>query len=56
MNYRFYDLTKKALGGLCLAVVCVGFTACHDDYKLDDEGNRPEWLGSSIYESLKNPD
>lgn len=56
MNYRFYELTKKTLGGLCLAVVCVGFTACHEDYKLDDEGNRPEWLGSSIYESLKNPD
>lgn len=56
MNYRFYDLTKQAISGLCLAVVCVGFTACHEDYKLDDEGNRPEWLGSSIYESLKNPD
>lgn len=56
MNYRFYDLTKKAFAGLSLAVVCVGFTACHEDYKLDDEGNRPEWLGSSIYESLKNPD
>lgn len=55
MIYRFFELTKKSLVGLCLAVVCGGFTSCKDDYDLDDEGNYPSWLGSSIYEQLKNP-
>ena len=55
MNYRFFELTRKAFYGLCLAVVCGGFTSCKDDYDLDDEGNYPSWLGNSIYDELKNP-
>ena len=55
MNYRFYELTKKTLCGLFLAVICGGFTACTDNYDLDDEGNYPSWLGNSIYDELKNP-
>ena len=42
--------------GLCLAAICGGFTACTDDYDLDDEGNYPSWLGGSIYEAMKNPE
>ena len=42
--------------GVTLALVLGGFTACTDDYDLDDEGNYPSWLGSSIYEALKSPE
>ena len=42
--------------GLCLAAICGGFTACTDDYDLDDEGNYPSWLGGSIYDAMKNPE
>ena len=55
MNYRFFELTKKALYGLCLAVISGGFFSCNDRFPLDDEGNYPSWLGSSVYEQLKNP-
>ena len=55
MNYRFFELTKKALYGLCLAVISGGFLSCNDRFPLDDEGNYPSWLGSSVYEQLKNP-
>jgi len=55
MNYHFKRLASKTLCGVCLALVCGGFTACKDDYDLDDEGNYPSWLGGSIYEALKNP-
>ena len=55
MNYRFFELTKKALYGLCLAVASGGFFSCQDRYDLDDEGNYPSWLGSSVYDQLKNP-
>lgn len=55
MNYRFFELSKKAFYGLCLAVVSGGFFSCTDRYDLDDEGNYPSWLGNSVYEQLKNP-
>ena len=55
MNYRFIDLLKLSLSGLCLAVVCGAFSSCKDRYDLDDEGNYPSWLGNSIYDELKNP-
>jgi uncharacterized surface protein with fasciclin (FAS1) repeats len=55
MNNHFTELAKKVFAGLCLAIVCGGFTACKDDYTLDDEGNYPSWQGGSIYETLKNP-
>ena len=55
MNYRFIEMTRKTLIGLSLVVLCGQFTACKDDYELDDEGNYPTWLGGSIYEALKDP-
>jgi len=55
MNYRFSELTMKALLAVCLAVTFGGLTSCSDDYDLDDKGNYPSWLGQSIYEELKNP-
>ncbi len=56
MNYRFIELSGKTCIGICLAAVLGGFTACKDDYDLDDPGNYPSWLGGSIYEALKNPE
>ena len=56
MNYRFFELTRNSLLGVSLAMTLGGFTACTDDYDLDDEGNYPSWLGGSIYEALKNPE
>jgi len=56
MDYRFIELARKTCTGVCLAVLCGGFTACTDDYDLDDPGNYPEWLGGSIYQALKNPE
>lgn len=55
MNNRYYDWVRKGFMGIGLTLICGGFTACKDDYELDDEGNYPTWLGSSIYEALKNP-
>lgn len=56
MNDRFIKMARKTCIGVWLAVVCGGFSACTDDYDLDDEGNYPSWLGGSIYEALKNPE
>ena len=56
MNNHLIELARKALIGACLAIVGGGFTACTDDYDLDDEGNYPSWLGGSIYEALKSPE
>lgn len=56
MNYRFIELSKRALYGLLLAVVCGGFTACKDDYDLDEPGNYPSFLNGPIYSTLKNPE
>lgn len=55
MNYRFFDLSKKALIVVCLALVGGVFSSCTDDYDLDDKDNYPSWLGNSIYDELKNP-
>lgn len=55
MNNHFTELAKETLAGVCLAIVCGGFTGCKDEYELDDEGNYPSWLGGSIYETLNNP-
>ena len=56
MNYRFIELPKKALRVLLLAVVCGGFSACEENYTLDDKGNYPAWLNTSIYSSLQFPE
>ena len=57
MNYRFLKMVKKTCYGICLTMT-VGalFMACTDDYDLDDPGNYPSWLGSSIYEAMKHPE
>ena len=56
MNNRLKEMARSVCMGLCLAAICGGFTACTDDYDLDDEGNYPSWLGGSIYEAMKNPE
>ena len=56
MNNHFIDVAKNSVFGVTLAMALGGFTACSDDYDLDDEGNYPSWLGGSIYEALKNPE
>ncbi len=56
MNYRLIEKARSVYMGLCLAAICGGFTACTDDYDLDDEGNYPSWLGGSIYDAMKNPE
>ena len=56
MNNRVTDLAKKMCVAFSVAMICGGFTACTDDYDLDDEGNYPSWLGGSIYEALQNPE
>ena len=56
MNSRIVRIAGKALWGLSVAMVCGGFTACSDDYELDDPDNYPSWLGGSIYEAMKNPE
>ena len=56
MNDRLIDLVKRASSGFCLALTIMGFTACTDDYDLDDPDNYPSWLGGSVYEALKNPE
>ena len=56
MNSRIVRIAGKALWGLSVAMVCGGFTACSDDYELDDPDNYPSWLGGSIYDAMKNPE
>ena len=56
MNDLFNGMVRRALmGGFSLAIIYGGFTACTDDYDLDDEGNYPSWMGGSIYQTLKDP-
>ena len=41
----------------CISLVCVGLlSSCVDKNELVDEENVPDWLGSSIYGALSNPD
>ncbi len=41
---------------LCLSVICTGLlSSCVDKHELVDEESKPSWLGSSIYEELRNP-
>ena len=49
-------VTRRLLLGTSLVMVCGVFTACTDDYKLDDPDNYPSWLGGSIYDAMKNPE
>ena len=56
MNNRIAVIARKAIWGMSLAMVCGAFTACTDDYDLDDPDNYPSWLGGSIYEAMKHPE
>ena len=56
MKYSFVKMLRKACLGASLAIVCEGFIACTDDYKLDDPDNYPSWLGGSIYDAMKHPE
>ena len=56
MINRFLKKAGRNSIVLCLTVVCGVFTACTDDYDLDDEGNYPSWLGGSIYEAMMHPE
>ena len=51
MSQSICKLGRKWLIAMCVCSGFSAFTACSDDYKLDD-GN-PSWLGKSIYEELK---
>ena len=56
MTNRFLEKAGRGCIALCLFAACGVFTACTDDYDLDDEGNYPSWLGNSIYEAMKHPE
>ena len=56
MNSRIVRIAGRALWGLSVAMICGGFTACSDDYDLDDPDNYPSWLGGSIYDAMKSPE
>jgi len=56
MNNHLIELARRAFLCLGVAMACGGFTACTDDYDLDDPDNYPSWLGGSIYEAMKNPE
>lgn len=56
MLLRMEITTKKtAFSALLALALSAGFTGCSDRFDLDDDGNRPGWLGQSIYDELKNP-
>ena len=55
MNNGFSKPIKRGLTTLAMVIAFSCFVACTDDYKLDNPGNNPEWLGNSIYGELKNP-
>ena len=56
MTNRFLEKAGRGGIALCLFAACGVFTACTDDYDLDDAGNYPSWLGNSIYEAMKHPE
>ena len=55
MNDRKHRLTKMTRQLVYVAVLCGGFTACHDRFDLDEPGHVPSWLGQSVYAELQNP-
>ena len=56
MNNHLIELARRACLCLGVAMACGCFTACTDDYDLDDPDNYPSWLGGSIYDAMKNPE
>lgn len=52
MKNRFFRLSKKLCGAVCLLLIGALMYSCSDDYDLPDK--TPSWLGSSIYDYLKD--
>ncbi|MCR5313717.1 MAG: fasciclin domain-containing protein [Bacteroidaceae bacterium] len=52
MNKRFCIFGSNTMKVLLLTAICGSATSCKDDYTLDD--TTPSWLGSSIYDYLKD--
>ena len=53
MKNRLFRFSKKLFGTMGLLSIGALMYSCSDDYDLPDK--IPSWLGSSIYEYLKNP-
>ena len=51
MRDRFSKWSRYTSRMACLLAACGLMNACKDDFLLDDE--KPEWLNSSVYESLE---
>ncbi|MCR4601912.1 MAG: fasciclin domain-containing protein [Prevotella sp.] len=56
MSHHYVETARRTSIAICLALACGTFTACKDDYTLDDPDNYPSWLGGSIYEAMKHPE
>ena len=52
MKKRFCKLGRYWLGAVCVVSVCGLTYSCSDDYDLPT--TTPSWLGSSIYDYLKD--
>ena len=50
MRNRFSKWSRHSSRMACLLAACGLMYACQDEFLLDDE--KPEWLNSSIYQSL----
>ena len=53
MKNRLFRFSKKLFGAVGLLMIGALVYSCSDDYDLPDK--TPGWLGSSIYDYLKNP-
>ena len=51
MTNRLSEWSRQSSRMICLMAACGLMYACSDDYLLDDA--KPDWLNSSIYESLE---
>ncbi len=52
MTNRFSKWSRHSSRMICLLAACGLMYACKDEFLLDDE--KPTWLNSSVYQSLKN--
>lgn len=52
MRNRLSNGSKHVAFAACMLALGVNFSACTDDYVLDDQ--KPTWLNSSIYETLES--
>ncbi|MBQ0088710.1 MAG: hypothetical protein KBT27_05210 [Prevotellaceae bacterium] len=52
MKNRLFSFCRKLTGVLCVLSISGLMYSCSDDYDLPD--TKPDWLGSSIYDYLKN--